>query len=69
VGGVGIASTHGGFAPTVGKPTPPHPSLTESREELVWEVALWEVLVSWKDRALLEGLAISEVMDLWEDKA
>ena len=25
LGGVGIASTRGGFAPTVGQPTPPHP--------------------------------------------
>ena len=25
MGGVGIASTRGGFAPTVGQPTPPHP--------------------------------------------
>ena len=42
------------------------PSLTESGEELVWEVALWEVLVLWEDMALFEELAISEVMDLWE---
>ena len=35
---------------------------------MVWEVALWEVLVLWGDMALLKELAISEVMDLWEVK-
>ena len=36
---------------------------------MVWEVALWEVLVLWEDMALSEELVVSEVMDLWEGKA
>ena len=66
-GGVGIASTRGGIAPTVGQPTPPHPITNGVRGGLGLVLALLEDMTSWEVLALWEDMDLWEDLDLWED--